>query len=74
MEVQCLRNLKGDTMEELLMLLGQGNPGALNILMRLDLEHLTLLADKGIYGSDIWVLYKDKCGEDLDKFKAKLSE
>ena len=61
MEVQCLRNLKGDTMEELLMLLGQGNPGALNILMRLDLEHLTLLSDKGIYGSAIWCLYKDEC-------------
>ena len=61
-------------METLLILLGQGNIGALDILTKLDLKHLTLLADKGIYGSDIWVLYKDKCGEDLDKFKAKLEE
>ena len=61
-------------MEDLLILLGQGNPGALNVLMRLDVKHLAVLADKAIHGSDIWCLYKDECGEDIEKLKAKLTK
>jgi hypothetical protein len=58
----------------LIMLLGDGNPGALSILMKIELKHLEALAERKIIGSDIWCLYKDECGEDLERFKASLED
>ena len=57
----------------------EGNPGALGVLMRIWKEGqaidpytdpllLILMFDSfGIYGSDIWILYKDVCGQKLNK-------
>lgn len=58
--------------------LSEGNPGAVNVLMdsfrkcdEIDPEgmgawgFLLNLDSFGIYGSRIWVLYKDLCGENL---------
>jgi hypothetical protein len=71
--------------ENLLVTLSQGNPGALNVLMQLTekrfrwemepyLQFVEILELNNITGSDIWCLYKDECGEDLEKLKAKLIE
>lgn len=60
------------------MALGEGNPGGLTACMELmkdapridpqafarDLQPLLSLDNLGIYGSNIWILYKDLCGED----------
>ena len=63
---------------DILLKLSEGNPGALTVCMQVlergpkidpDSMHplLTLLTfdDLGIYGSRIWMLYKDVCHEDL---------
>ena len=60
--------------------LSEGNPGALNVMMSLlsveeDIDPDSWLGAMGtifhfdtygIYGSRIWMLYKDVCGEDLN--------
>lgn len=50
--------------------IAEGNPGALSILQMLDVtpEFIDLLYDFGPYGSDLWMLYKDWCGEDWPTF------
>ena len=63
---------------DMLLKLSEGNPGALSVCMqvlekgsKIDLDSaspiITLLTfdDLGIYGSRIWMLYKDVCHEDL---------
>ena len=61
---------------EMLYEMSEGNPGALDVLGQL-VAHKTQnwagglglilnLDTHRIYGSDIWVLYKDICGEDID--------
>ena len=52
--------------------LADGNPGAVTImaqLVREDPTFLQLLDHLGIYGTDIWMLYKDECEGDMRKFK-----
>lgn len=63
------------TVMDAIVALGEGNPGALtvmaNLVTRADdggLFTLLELDTAGIYGPDIWVLYKDECGENLDAF------
>lgn len=57
-----------------------GNPGALRVCMNLlennelgfaDLLHLD---DMEIYGSDIWLCYKDICRENLEMLKVKIKD
>lgn len=64
-----------------IMKLSGGNPGALNVVMSLyqegsaidpddvfgGLGQLLSLDTLGIYESDIWMLFKDVCDEDLTK-------
>lgn len=59
--------------------MSDGNPGAIMVLMKLFEHNVAVdpdsalgpfgtildLDDKEIYGSDIWVLYKDICYEDI---------
>jgi hypothetical protein len=61
--------------------LSDGNPGAINVMMQMfheagDIDPDNILGGLGsimlldtfeIYGSNIWILYKDKCGSDLRK-------
>lgn len=56
-----------------------GNPGAINVLMQIiqtsdsvdpdnvlgPLGPLSVLDELNVYGTEIWVLYKDVCGESL---------
>lgn len=68
-----------DSMVSILTKMSDGNPGALTVLMRAmedgpAIDPQSALGDicvplsldtYGIYGSEIWVLYKDVCGQDL---------
>ena len=55
---------------------GQGNPGALNVVASLiGLGHKDVvekLQEKGIKGADVWILFKDECGEDHEKLVQKV--
>ena len=68
-----------DEYEQAIKKISGGNPGALSVLMQCYEKDFFVgqlvtanLDEKGIYDGHIWVLYKDKCGEDLDKFIAEL--
>lgn len=66
--------------------LAEGNPGAVVVCVELlkqtpvvdpdsalgGLGSLLSLDSLGLYGSDIWLLYKDICGEDIAKMIAML--
>lgn len=70
-----------DTFITAAMKLSGGNPGALNVVMSLyqeggnidpddvfgGLGQLLSLDSHGIYESEIWMLYKDVCDQDLTK-------
>ena len=75
-----------DNMVTVASKLSEGNPGAVNVIMQIvkDSEkidpdammgpfaHLLSLDSFGIYGSNIWILYKDICGQDLTNMLAVL--
>ena len=75
-----------DTLQDSIIKLCEGNPGALTVCARLCQEggkidpgdwllgagKLLSLDTLGIYGSSIWLLYKDICGQDLAKMVAVL--
>lgn len=53
----------------------QGNPGALSVLLQLATVRETIfkaLDEREIHGSRIWVLFKDVCGEDINKLARML--
>ncbi len=58
-----------------LIQMSEGNPGAITVLMELigrddpsALMTILNLDDMNMRGSQIWVGYKDYCGEDIEKF------
>jgi hypothetical protein len=55
-----------------LILMAEGNPGALNVLIELEksdnLVWAMHLDDMNIRGTQIWLGYKDYCKQDLNKF------
>ena len=56
---------------EILLALSEGNPGALRILSELYQNNWMLILridSLHLYGFHIWEVYKDVCGEDLDRF------
>lgn len=58
---------------ELIKTMSEGNPGAMRVLMELlktndSIILLLHLDDMNIRADQIWIGYKDYCGEDLDKF------
>ena len=73
-----------DTEISSIMKMSEGNPGAMSICTRLlreggeidtddifgGLGSILMLDTLGVYGSEIWMLYKDVCGEDLGKMLA----
>lgn len=75
-----------DSFNDIIYKISEGNPGALTVLLRsmtevkdvdpdCALENLgpALLLDTfGIYGSNIWILYKDCCYQDIHLFWACL--
>lgn len=75
-----------DTFATAIMKVGKGNPGATVVLMGCAEKAATVDPDNlmgafapilqldsyGIYGSHIWILYKDICSENISKFIAIL--
>lgn len=63
-----------DSIADAVVKMVEGNPGAVNVLAQLIKKEDGLgfvqcckLDDYGIYGSRIWMCYKDLCGQDIDK-------
>lgn len=75
-----------DTTKDVAWKMSGGNPGALRVVMELMTEEADIDPDSalgalgsilsldqmGIYGSEIWMLYKDVCGCDITKTIAVL--
>ena len=60
-----------DSIPTLLEKMSEGNPGAASVLSRFmivptGLMNILDMDDMNIRGSQIWVAYKDYCGEDID--------
>lgn len=67
------------TMIDVIQIMSDGNPGAITVIMELitktpaidpdnllgGISYVLSLDTYGIYGSDIWVFYKDLCGQDI---------
>ena len=70
-----------DTVTDMMIKMSDGNPGAVTVMMQMlqEAENIDPQAIMGgvgavlaldtheIYGSNIWILYKDVCGGDLRK-------
>ena len=62
--------------KQIIMAMAERNPGALSVMMDVTnscgpivLSTVAMWLDMaGIYGSDIWVGYKDHCNHDIQKF------
>lgn len=75
-----------DSTMTVIMKMSDGNPGAITVLMRMlqegekidpdswsgGLSGILALDTHGIYGSKIWMLYKDVCRENLENTLAVL--
>ena len=69
------------TYKDMVMAMCDGNPGCINVLMALATETpevdkasalgafgpITMMDEWGIYGSKVWVFFKDLCGQELWK-------
>jgi len=58
------------TMMDTIVEVCEGNPGALSVCMQLleadMVEVVEMMRRLDITGSDVWMLYKDECGEKID--------
>ena len=66
------------TIAEMLHALSEGNIGAFNVLLQLlvDKEEFMLLLrldSLHLYGDQLWELYKETCGADIDRFVSYIS-
>lgn len=71
--------ITGDqTIPEIIMLMSEGNPGAMSACVELtkgdplgtlDILHLD---DMNMRGPQIWVAFKDVCNQDVAKFRKKI--
>ena len=75
-----------DDLKSIVIKLSEGNPGGLTVMMSLiektqsidsdaglgPLAHILQLDSYGIYGSRIWMFYKDTCGCNLESMIAVL--
>lgn len=64
-------------MMDMMMVMSEGNPGALTVLMQMTQDprsilDILLLDSLGIRGSKIWMLYSDSCGKNARKFNRTL--
>ena len=68
-----------DSLQDIIIKMAEGNPGALTVMLKLFEQEplidpdsvwqgagtIISLDDMGVYGSNIWILYKDVCGESI---------
>lgn len=71
----------GNDIQGMVVQMSEGNIGAVTVLMQLleqdalkGVVHILNLDDMNIRGSQIWIGYKDHCGENIEKFKECLSD
>lgn len=60
-------------MMEIILELAEGNPGAITVLSKITAQSVADLRTLGIYGSDIWGLYKAICEEDMQLMEYKIA-
>lgn len=64
-----------DSFQDIAMKLSEGNPGALTVILKLFADEpdgimaILGLDDMNMRGPQIWIAFKDHCGEDLKKLK-----
>jgi hypothetical protein len=57
--------------EQTVLDVAKNNPGAMWVLLELGTEELARsLESQGVTGADIWLLYKDECGENIELTRA----
>jgi len=63
------------TLTDLMVLMSEGNPGAVTVMVAMIKEdpslgmiHIISLDDMNIRGTQIWIGYKDYCDKDIKKF------
>ena len=67
-----------DSVMDVAMKMSDGNPGALNVIMQflknpMDIVFLLACDSIGLYGSQLYMLWNDCCGRDMDKVKRVLT-
>ena len=74
-------DFNSDTTLNVLLKLAEGNPGAISVLKQMlsspdpmSSMLFVVLEDMNMRGSQIWVGYKDHCGENLEKFMQCLKD
>ena len=66
------------TVEDVIITMAEGNPGAITCMVELingwvmTLPDILLLDSMGIYGGKLYMLWNDCCGRDNEKFKKTL--
>jgi hypothetical protein len=68
-----------DSLTDVVFKMSEGNPGAVNVLSQIlnkdqmaGMMNILSLDDMNMRGPQIWVGYKDHCGEDIDTFINKI--
>lgn len=69
----------GDDVVQAIMKLTNGNPGAVSVCARLAKRErgFMLLLDldaHGIYGPDIWIMYKDQCEQSIERMAQAIAD
>lgn len=66
-----------EKMQARILYAADGNPGAITVLGQIYFQHeseiervLSALAERNLRGSDIWLIYKQKCQQEIEKFLA----
>lgn len=72
------------TQMDQILLLGEGNPGALRVLGTIACEsenrpqppeyYFDILTRAGVKGSQVWMLYKDECNQDMDRLRERIEK
>lgn len=70
-----------DSTMDMVVKMAEGSPGAISVIMQLmnrddpaALMDVLSLDDMNIRGSQIWLGYKDHCGEDIEKFAKAIKD
>src|SRR5690242_5955737 len=76
-----MANYTADQFVGLLAAVGDGNHGAYNVCFQIAkhlgpfaIVDLKTMQQQGITGTEVWLLYKDACKNDLDKMHAALMQ
>jgi len=71
-----------DSLQDVLVTMSEGNPGAINVMMSIleyvgpSIGYMNILSldDMNMRGPQIWIGYKDHCGQDIKKFVKCIQE